>query len=1109
MDNQASYSDLFNFSDSTPIADAIKMIEQLEKVYVKMIETIHNQNSKLESEMAGVKNEAAALLKSIESMNAAAVKNADAYNKVAKSTDELSTTFDQLKKKEDDNAKSMGKLKDQVDNLKKAKDDLKKQNVAEAGSIDDLKKQLDEATKKYKSFGDATAQSIKNDQLKKIADLDAAHKSATKSINDAKKATDFAAGSYNELSARLNANRKALREMEGGIQGNTKEFEKLRKQIKEDDKTLKEWDDSVGQNQRSVGDYKNQIAALVPGFGNVSGAIDSASAAGKAFIATPLGVFLLLVTGALATLTSYFKGSVEGQDRFNNIMNQGKIVLEFFNDGLETVGKTLVEVWDNPGKAAAEFWQFLKNNLINRVLALPILFKALGKIIASGFTEGYKDFTNATLQLTTGVEDLIGKSVQLSETLAKEAARRLEIANKLSAKENLIRKEKIKDVVDDAQTELKVNKLLEESKDKISFADQDRLAKVRQARKLVNDQLVGDLELAQLEIDAQRLRIQAAGGVLQANKKLSELTNEEITAIGVKYELIEQLAQLEAAQINTEAAASVKRKALQKQEIGLIQEISTAYFDRIKREKQAQVEIDTFIANSVIKRNNIILNNEDSTLTQRLEAVKSNGVEELNLLEINRAKQLDAIREASLAKVELDSETSAKIFSDQTKSLTQQLEYEKQVKEAALMNDARYSQERGIFLKEEEKINKEFFDNLDFLNQKSNKAAEDNIFKTLDRDFKTFNSNVNAEISNQLTVLNESFAAGNETIKSFEDKRRDIQTEAIRIRLTNELNYLKEVLQQNGLTNEKIAELEAKSADIRRQLSEQTATEILNNEKQLREAINAIGVEGVEFGQQLFNQGIQQNIDGLNAKIQAETEAAARSVAIVGNDAQAKAVIEQNLANKKKAIEREISAEKRKQAIFQKALNIGSIIIDTAKAVVAALPNIPLSIASGVIGAIQLAAVIAQPIPGFYKGTESSPEGLAMVGERGREIGIDPSGDVRVYDKPQLTYLEKGTKILNKSKSDQLIDQANKFGDGYGFAQNVSAMQNSNDELSSAKILMMDTDGIISALVDNKTEVVNAIKSQPQDEWDDEGYRRFIRSKNSKVERLDKRYKLG
>lgn len=90
---------------------------------------------------------------------------------------------------------------------------------------------------------------------------------------------------------------------------------------------------------------------------------------------------------------------------------------------------------------------------------------------------------------------------------------------------------------------------------------------------------------------------------------------------------------------------------------------------------------------------------------------------------------------------------------------------------------------------------------------------------------------------------------------------------------------------------------------------------------------------------------------------------------------------EEELAEKKKELE--IEAAKR-----GKALALLNIAINTASAVVAALvsfpPNVPLSIAVGVTGAIQAAAVAAEPIPSFATGgiVKSSPGGtIARVAE--------------------------------------------------------------------------------------------------------------------------------
>ncbi len=1127
-DNRVDFSTFFNFDDQSPITDAIKLIEKLESTYEKFILTVEKQSDGLVGSMEQIKAEASSLLKSIDALNQVASKNADAYETVAKGVDDLSTSQSGLKAQMDDNSKTLSNATAQITNLKKAKEDLIKVSQTEEGSVDDLKIKLDNATKAYKAMGTATDQAIKDDQLKKIADLNNQYKTATQAVNEAKKSVDNASGSYNELSSRVANAKAALKAMEGGIGATSSEFKALQSQIKSDTDTLKNWDDSVGDNKRNVGDYKGQLGALIPGFQGVAGAVESATAAGKAFIATPLGLIIGAIALAVASLTAYFKGSVEGQDNWNKATAYASAILDLFLDGLEALGKFLFNIkdnlkpvadllsdmWENPLKYLKQFGDFLLSQVVNRFVALGEIVEAVGKVIQSGFTDGFKDLGNAVLKLETGFDKVIDKALEFGTEAynaaqkaakaaleAAEAKYKIELA--LAEKENLIRKEKIRDIVDDAQTELKVNELLEDSKDKIAFADEDRLKKVREARALLNAQLKGDIELAGLEVDAQKLRIQAAGGVLQAGKKLSEYTNEELKNIGVKYELLEELARLEAEQIKIEADAANKRKSLTKQEIQIINEISTAYFDRIKREKQAQVEIDTYLVQSAIARNTAILADEDSSLEQRMEAIKSNANETQKLLEINYNKDLDAAKEASLAKIELNSETTQKIYSDSTKTLTEQIQAEKDAKEAALMNDSKYAQERAIYTKNATKLYDKYTDDIITNTDKQTQAANDNIFKVLDRDWKILNSNINADVSTQQDELNKAYANGTIGMREFQRERTKINGEGTRTRLTAELDYLQKVLTQTDLTEQKRAELEAKSADIRKQISQQTADQILANEQKLRAAINQLATEGLNFATTTIKAAFQANIDSLTGQLNAEQQKHDASIALVGNDAQAKAIIDQNFANKKIEIEKKIAAEKRKQAIADKVRSATEIIINTARAVVAALPIIPLAVAIGAIGALQLATVVATPIPAFAKGTKSSPEGLALVGEGGPELGIH-KGKATLYDKPSLVHLKQGTEIKTASETKSLMEDAKRFGDGYMFGKKASVFEGYN--LAMKDNAKRDEKLLAKAIQENKLAIVEAIQGQIKQTWDEEGYRKFTRTKNGVVERLNKKY---
>ena len=147
----------------------------------------------------------------------------------------------------------------------------------------------------------------------------------------------------------------------------------------------------------------------------------------------------------------------------------------------------------------------------------------------------------------------------------------------------------------------------------------------------------------------------------------------------------------------------------------------------------------------------------------------------------------------------------------------------------------------------------------------------------------------------------------------------------------------------------------------------------------------------------------QHEIEAAHASADSEEEKAARIQII-----EAQAQIEREKIERK---QRQLDLEKAK---FDRMAQVAGIIGNTGRAVTAALPNIPLSIIVGGIGALRLGQLLATPLPQYAIGTENSPEGWALVSERGSEGRIEPSGAFSMTPPggPALTYLAKGTKII-------------------------------------------------------------------------------------------------
>ena len=162
--------------------------------------------------------------------------------------------------------------------------------------------------------------------------------------------------------------------------------------------------------------------------------------------------------------------------------------------------------------------------------------------------------------------------------------------------------------------------------------------------------------------------------------------------------------------------------------------------------------------------------------------------------------------------------------------------------------------------------------------------------------------------------------------------------------------------------------------------------------------------------------------------------------------------------------ERKINTEKAKQ---ERQNNLIKIAVDTAVGVVSAFGN-PFKIAAIIaLGLSQAAIVASQPLPKFEKGTQNSPEGMALTDEKGAEIHTDKKGNIKDLGSNQgarKKFLEKGDKIFTAEQSkgmlnnfssenlQQAVFDMNMFGNGKSLSENVvdKALLNKMDALASS-----------------------------------------------------------
>jgi hypothetical protein len=212
---------------------------------------------------------------------------------------------------------------------------------------------------------------------------------------------------------------------------------------------------------------------------------------------------------------------------------------------------------------------------------------------------------------------------------------------------------------------------------------------------------------------------------------------------------------------------------------------------------------------------------------------------------------------------------------------------------------------------------------------------------------------------------------------------------------------------------------------------------------------------------------LQDQIDLLEAKKQKDIEVANQTVASATDRAAAIAIIEARSAAQKEQLQKKQRDLDVKKAQFDKANAIARIIQETAIALISSTLKpalIPLVVA---IGAAQLAAVIAQPIPRYKHGKNVNDlyEGPAIVDDGGRpEAIIREDGRIEIgSNKPRLIHLKKRDIVL--PDANMLINHvlAGNMGGSLKVGQSVP---NENKELKDIKGELKN--------------VVSAIRNQPK-----------------------------
>ncbi len=349
--------------------------------------------------------------------------------------------------------------------------------------------------------------------------------------------------SYNQLNAALQKNRKAYQDLTTESQRSSKQGQELLKIIQSQDKEFKQLSDDMKITQVHVGDYGKALSSLD---GLTGGLVSSFKNLGAQLAALSTNPFILIAAGLVAT----FEALKDAADAFYTRTLEGEEALreEQFKD--EAFAASYEKKWAESGEKVAGTFSKLKNV--------------------------WRDYISL---LTTGYNFKALNEARKASDDAVEAAKK---ANELFILH-------AQDRVDDANTELKSNAALAESKNKLGHSDEQRLAFLRKSNDLLKEQLAGDLELADKDIEAYRLQLASLGKIVDTKKLISEMSPAEIKATQLNEAEILKLTGLQEFRLKLESAAAEKRAGFYKAEAKLINEMRIEAQNAAKeRERQAK-----------------------------------------------------------------------------------------------------------------------------------------------------------------------------------------------------------------------------------------------------------------------------------------------------------------------------------------------------------------------------------------------------------------------------------------------------------------------------------------------------------------------------------------
>lgn len=960
----------------------------------------------------------------------------DKYGKLAKKMAEQTNanpkTLDELTKKSQQYSvvmeelvktqKQLADMQAKYEKVLKESDALIKQAVTNAR--EDARAKKDEATANLQ-LAKAETERIKQQKL-----VSKEQKKQTLTVEEAIKLTKTQAKTINEAREQNSQLRKVVQGLNFEDEEQRKIILQLNAAIDENNNAIKRNSDNLTQNKMTVGDYKeqvklaivelknsglniNSVGVVASGFAknlskDFSVAWRTASQGGTMFVGVlKLVRTALLATGigviiaALGALAAMFTRTQKGVEMFGKAWASVTAGLDVLLDRLAILGDAVIQLFQGDFKGAAD--------------------------TAKKAVEGLGDEMQSEITLAWKLKDALNQLEKQEVMLTmRRAASKAEI-------------EQLKKDSEDTTKSLGERMKAAEKAYELEKKDLEQQTEIAEKR------LANTLGFVEMNDEVRNLITQIKNGDVTADEVISKLGLSESNVDDLK-EFSEQfvgLQELVESSYTRQTEQQNKLNQLRKDAYNKAVQLKESEVAELRQLEDAVLQLS--VENGARQREEVKRNydRQIEDLKHKIEKEKGLSASERTL----NAKAIQAINDQVIALEQKKNQELAKLAREEkrtreeinagnvlasTKDIDKQLDAEMRLLEVAREKELEEAEKTGADIA----LIEDKYEQLKL--QKRDEYAQKRIEKESRTAARIALVN-EAALQEELGNLDLQYAQGLIKEEDYQRQRENIVTKYAVEQAQASLDAAKAVLQDPNLSpesklklEEDIAKKEIELANAVRdaqisaaqQSSEAQKKKIENVAQAIQQASQLLGALS-NFASQIYDNQIQkleeqQELSEREGEKELERiEKLAETGAITTEEAEArKRAAEEKTAKKNEEIERRKAALQVRQAKLEKATNIATTIMNTAVAIMQAWKQggifaAPMAAMIAAIGAIQLATIVAQPIPKYAKGTKDHKGGLAWVGDGGvSETIVTKKGVYLTPNTPTLVDLPKGAQVI-------------------------------------------------------------------------------------------------